>query len=469
LDRKRLLVNLAGHDGNILARGLVIAAPRSGSGKTMLTLGLMRSYRNAGLAVAGAKCGPDYIDPAFHAAATGKPSFNLDSWAMRPTLLGALAVAAGAACGLVLCEGVMGLFDGVAGEPGRTGSSADVAAALGWPVLLVIDASGQSQTAAAIVQGCASFDARIKIAGVVLNRVASPRHRRLASEAIEALGMPVLGALPRDEKINLPERHLGLVQAGETAGLDAALDRIAGFIEEHVDTGAVLSCARGATALACGGSAPALPPPAQRIAVARDKAFSFLYPHILAGWRNAGAEIAFFSPLANEPPPDHCDLCWLPGGYPELHAGPIAGAERFLEGLRRFAETRPAHGECGGYMVLGQSLTDQAGHAHPMAGLLGASFSFAKRKLHLGYRQARLVEPHPLGAKGALLRGHEFHYAAIKTESEGDLPFAFVRDAHGGAEQAEGNRRGNVSGSFFHIIAADEPGTAASDLLDHPT
>jgi cobyrinic acid a,c-diamide synthase len=469
LDRKRLLVNLAGHDGNILARGLVIAAPRSGSGKTMLTLGLMRSYRNAGLAVAGAKCGPDYIDPAFHAAATGKPSFNLDSWAMRPTLLGALAVAAGAACGLVLCEGVMGLFDGVAGEPGRTGSSADVAAALGWPVLLVIDASGQSQTAAAIVQGCASFDARIKIAGVVLNRVASPRHRRLASEAIEALGMPVLGALPRDEKINLPERHLGLVQAGETAGLDAALDRIAGFIEEHVDTGAVLSCARGATALACGGSAPALPPPAQRIAVARDKAFSFLYPHILAGWRNAGAEIAFFSPLANEPPPDHCDLCWLPGGYPELHAEPIAGAERFLEGLRRFAETRPAHGECGGYMVLGQSLTDQAGHAHPMAGLLGASFSFAKRKLHLGYRQARLVEPHPLGAKGALLRGHEFHYAAIKTESEGDLPFAFVRDAHGGAEQAEGNRRGNVSGSFFHIIAADEPGTAASDLLDHPT
>ena len=462
-------MNLAGHDGNILARGLVIAAPRSGSGKTMLTLGLMRSYRNAGLAVAGAKCGPDYIDPAFHAAATGKPSFNLDSWAMRPTLLGALAVAAGAACGLVLCEGVMGLFDGVAGEPGRTGSSADVAAALGWPVLLVIDASGQSQTAAAIVQGCASFDARIKIAGVVLNRVASPRHRRLASEAIEALGMPVLGALPRDEKINLPERHLGLVQAGETAGLDAALDRIAGFIEEHVDTGAVLSCARGATALACGGSAPALPPPAQRIAVARDKAFSFLYPHILAGWRNAGAEIAFFSPLANEPPPDHCDLCWLPGGYPELHAEPIAGAERFLEGLRRFAETRPAHGECGGYMVLGQSLTDQAGHAHPMAGLLGASFSFAKRKLHLGYRQARLVEPHPLGAKGALLRGHEFHYAAIKTESEGDLPFAFVRDAHGGAEQAEGNRRGNVSGSFFHIIAADEPGTAASDLLDHPT
>jgi cobyrinic acid a,c-diamide synthase len=448
-------VKLAGHDGNILARGLVIAAPRSGSGKTMLTLGLLRSYRNAGLAVAGAKCGPDYIDPAFHAAATGKPSFNLDSWAMRPTLLGALAVAAGEACGLVLCEGVMGLFDGVAGEPGRTGSSADVAAALGWPVLLVLDATGQSQTAAAIVKGCASFDPRAKIAGVVLNRVASPRHRRLVIEAIEALGMPVLGALPRDEKINLPERHLGLVQAGETAGLDAALDRIARFIDEHVDTGAVLSLARASTELPRAGSL-ALPPPAQRIAIARDEAFSFLYPHILAGWRKAGAEIAFFSPLANEPPPDHCDLCWLPGGYPELHAGRLAAAERFLAGLRRFVETRPAHGECGGYMVLGQSLTDQAGHAHRMAGLFGASFGFAKRKLHLGYRQARLLEPHPLGAKGALLRGHEFHYATIEAGCRPDTPFAFVRDAHGGAEQAEGNRRGNVSGSFFHVIAADD-------------
>ena len=448
-------MKLAGLGGNILARGLVIAAPRSGSGKTMLTLGLLRSYRNAGLTVAGAKCGPDYIDPAFHAAAAGTPSFNLDSWAMRPALLAELSVAA--ACDIILCEGVMGLFDGVAGEPGRTGSSADVAAALGWPVLLVIDASGQSQTAAAIVNGCASFDRRIKIAGVVLNRVASQRHRRLASEAIEALGIPVLGALPRDEKINLPERHLGLVQAGETSGLDAALDRIAGFIEEHADTGAMLACARGSAAVACAGS-PALPPPAQRIAIARDEAFSFLYPHILAGWRMAGAEIAFFSPLADEPPPDHCDFCWLPGGYPELHAERLSAAERFLAGLRRFAETRPAHGECGGYMVLGQSLTDQAGHAYPMAGLLGASFSFAKRKLHLGYRQARLAGTHPLGAKGALLRGHEFHYATIEAGCLSDAPFAFVRDAHGGAEQAEGNRGGNVSGSFFHVIAAEEPG-----------
>jgi cobyrinic acid a,c-diamide synthase len=262
--------------------------------------------------------------------------------------------------------------------------------------------------------------------------------------------------LPRDEKISLPERHLGLVQAGETAGLDAALDSIADFINAHVDTGAILASAR-ASVIFSGVAPRALPPPAQRIAIARDAAFSFLYPHILAGWRKAGADITFFSPLANEPPPEDCDLLWLPGGYPELHAGRLAAAERFLKGLRRFVETKPAHGECGGYMILGQSLIDQAGHAHRMAGLLGASFSFAKRKLHLGYRQARLAEAHPLGAKGALLRGHEFHYATIAAANEGDLPFAFVHDAHGGPEQAEGSRRGEVTGSFFHVIAAESP------------
>jgi cobyrinic acid a,c-diamide synthase len=444
-------VTISGQGGPTLARGLVIAAPRSGSGKTMLTLGLMRSYRNAGVFVAGSKCGPDYIDTAFHAAATGRQSFNLDSWAMPAALLGQLGATAGDACELILCEGLMGLFDGVPGGAGRTGSTADIAAALGWPVLLVLDVSGQSQTAAAIVQGCASFDPRIKIAGVVLNRVASPRHQRLVSASIEALGLPVLGALPRDENISLPERHLGLVQAGETRGLDTLLDRIAAFINEHADRGAILACARASPVLDH-NEALALPPPAQRIAIARDEAFSFLYPHILAGWRKAGTELAFFSPLANEPPPEDCDFCWLPGGYPELHAEQLAAAARFLDGLRSFAVTKPVHGECGGYMVLGQSLTDQTGQTHRMAGLLDGSFSFLKRKLHLGYRQARLAAEHPLGTVGTVLRGHEFHYATL--DANGDPPFAFVRDAHGGNEKAEGGRRGHVTGSFFHIIAA---------------
>jgi cobyrinic acid a,c-diamide synthase len=440
-----------------LTRYLLIAAPRSGSGKTLLTLGLMRAFKNKGLSVGGAKCGPDYIDPAFHAAATGQQSLNLDSWAMPPALLRGYASATsksvnGEACDLVLSEGSMGLFDGVVGEPGRTGASADVAAALGWPILLCIDVSGQAQSAAAIVKGCALYDPRISIAGVILNRVASERHRKLVTQAIEALGIPVLGSLPRATKIDLPERHLGLVQAGETADLDALLDKIAGFVTEHVDLDAVLTCARAGT-IPLDAPAVALEPPAQRIAIARDIAFSFIYPHILTGWRKAGAEMAFFSPLADEAPPEQSELCWLPGGYPELHAGRLAAATVFFDGLRSFARTRPVHGECGGYMVLGQSLIDAAGASHRMAGLLGLSSSFAKRSLHLGYRDARLAGDHSLGPAGARLNGHEFHYVTIEASSEADQPFAFVSDAHGHMDQPAGGRRGQVSGSFFHIIA----------------
>jgi cobyrinic acid a,c-diamide synthase len=435
----------------------MIAAPRSGSGKTLLTLGLMRAFRARGLRVGAAKCGPDYIDPAFHAAATGETSVNLDSWAMEPDLLRALASATGAPrdrrpCDLVLCEGSMGLFDGVPGSPGRTGASADVAALLGWPVLLCVDVSGQAQSAAAVVKGCASYDPRLRIAGAILNRVASERHQRLAGGAIEALGIPVLGALPRTAKAELPERHLGLVQAEEIAGLDALLDRLAAFIGEHCDLDAVFAAASAGAA--AGAPVTALQPPAQRIAIARDVAFSFLYPHILDGWRRCGADLAFFSPLADEAPPPDSELCWLPGGYPELHAGQIAAASRFMAGLRQFAVSKPVHGECGGYMVLGQSLTDKSGHAHRMAGLLGAAFSFAERKLHLGYRDARLAAAHPLGAAGAGMRGHEFHYATTTAPDEPDPPFALVRDAHGGGDRPDGGRRGRISGGFFHIIAA---------------
>ncbi len=418
----------------------------------MLTLGLMRALRNTGLRVGGAKCGPDYIDPAFHAAATGERSFNLDSWAMDETLLRDLAVAAGAGCDLVLCEGSMGLFDGVPAAQGRTGASADVAAALGWPVVLVLDVSGQAQSAAAIVKGCASYDPRLAIAGVVLNRVASPRHERLVVGAIEGQGFAVVGSLPRAEDMKLAERHLGLVQAIEIADLDARLDKVAAFVAANVDLAKIRACA-GAGGLGSATGGPAVPPPAQRIAVARDEAFSFLYPHLLVGWHGAGAEVAFFSPLANEPPPENCDLCWLPGGYPELHAGRLAAATRFLEGLRAFARKKPVHGECGGYMVLGESLTDTDGVVHPMAGLLGPSFSFARRKLHLGYRDACLAVDHPLGAAGSHLRGHEFHYATTLDAAK-DPPFAYVRDAYRETPEPAGSRRGLVTGSFFHVIAA---------------
>jgi cobyrinic acid a,c-diamide synthase len=360
------------------APGLLIAAPRSGSGKTTLTLGLLRAFRRAGLRIAGAKCGPDYIDPMFHEAASGQPGVNLDSWAMPPAILSALAAQAADGCDLVLCEALMGLFDGVPGQTGRTGSSADVAAALGWPVLLVLDVGGQSQTAAAIVKGCVAYDPRIAIAGVLLNRVGSSRHARLATEAIEALGIPVVGALPRSNDITLPERHLGLVQAGETGDLETRLDQMADFIEAHARIDAIQAMASWSAAVTPEPSGmSAVRPPGQRIAIARDAAFSFLYQHLLQGWRQAGASLDFFSPLADQGPNNGCDACWLPGGYPELHTEQLAASARFFQRLRQFAETHPIHGECGGYMVLGESLTDAQGKVHAMAGLLDVSTSFA--------------------------------------------------------------------------------------------
>ena len=436
-----------------MIRGLMIAAPRSGSGKTTATLGLLRAFRRRGVDVVGLKSGPDYIDPAFHAAASGREGVNLDSWAMAPDLLATLAARAAAPSALALCEASMGLFDGVPGEAGRSGASADVAAALGLPVLLVIDVTGQAQSAAAIVKGCALYDARLKVAGVIVNRVGSERHRRLVSDAIEAMGVPVVGALPRSDKIALPERHLGLVQAAETEALEARLETIADFVEAHVDCSRVLALAHDLNPAPLSAAPIAVRPPGQRIALARDAAFSFIYPHLVQGWRAAGAEIVPFSPLADEPAPHDCDVCWLPGGYPELHAGRLAAAARFRHGLRRFAQTRPVHGECGGYMALGESLTDASGAAHPMAGLLGVKTSFEKRRMTLGYREARVASDCALGGAGVVLRGHEFHYATIVADGPDD-PFAFVRDVHGAPETPSGSRRGRVTGSFFHVIAA---------------
>lgn len=431
------------------APGLIIGAPRSGSGKTTITLGLLRAFARRGVPVAPIKCGPDYIDTAFHRRAAGRDSINLDSWAMPPAMLTNLAASHSAGADLVIAESLMGFFDGVPGPPGRTGSSADIAAALGFPLVLVLDVSGQAQSAAAVAKGFATYDARIGLAGVVLNKVASERHRRLAADAIAAQEMDVLGALPRRDDIALPERHLGLVQADESPDLEACIERMADLVEASVDLDRLRFLAAAAP---CARVRPEdVRPPAQRIAVARDQAFSFVYPHMLEAWRTAGANITFFSPLADEPPPTNCDLCWLPGGYPELHAGKLAANTRLIDGLRRFARTKPVHGECGGYMVLGRGLVDGRGERHEMAGLLRLETSFEKRKLHLGYREARLAADHPLGSREQVLRGHEFHYASV-VEERGE-PFAFVTDAYGAKPTPSGLRAGAVSGSFFHLIA----------------
>ena len=437
------------------ARGFMIAAPHSGAGKTTITLAILAALKRRGLKVRAAKAGPDYIDPAFHLAVTGQASVNLDSWAMSKELLDGLAARSAADADIFIIEGVMGLFDGAdaaAALPGRRGTTADLAAHFDLPVLLVLDVSRQAQSAAALVRGFATHDAAVRVRGVLLNRVASPRHRAMAAHAIAAIGVPVFGALPRDVALELPERHLGLVPAGEHPDLAECIDRLAEAAETHFDLDAILASAAPFRFAGRPQQAVALPPPGQRIALANDRAFSFIYPHLVEAWRAAGAEILSFSPLADEQPPQSANCCWLPGGYPELHAGTLAAARNFSAGLRRFAQTRPVHGECGGYMVLGESLEDAAGQRHAMTGLLGHATSFAKRKLHLGYRTVRLCADSSLGAAGALVRGHEFHYASLISPG-GDEPFAEIVGSESAAGPT-GGRRGHVTGSFFHAIAA---------------
>jgi cobyrinic acid a,c-diamide synthase len=433
------------------AGGLIIAAPRSGAGKTTVTLALLAALRRRGLAVQAAKVGPDYIDPAFHEAATGRASFNLDSWAMPPSMLDALVGEAAAHADMLAIEGAMGLFDGIPGTPRRSGATSDLAARFRLPVLLVVDVSGQSQSAAALVRGFVTHDPEVRIGGIVLNRVGSERHRGLVADAIAGLGVPILGCILRDDTLSLPERHLGLVQAGEHGDLAARLDRLAGMAERHLDLDEILKLAAPPQFSPAQYEAP-MRPPGSRIALASDAAFSFVYPHILDGWRRQGAEVATFSPLTNEPPPEDCDSCWLPGGYPELHAGRLAAAHRFRAGLSRFASTRPVHGECGGYMVLGESLEDADGVSHAMTGLLSHATSFAKRKLHLGYREARLLSDGPIGRAGSLMRGHEFHYAALIAAGN-DEPFVELADGQGHPLGKAGGWRGHVTGTFFHAIA----------------
>lgn len=434
-----------------MTKALIIGAPRSGSGKTSVTIGLLRAFARRGMKVRGIKSGPDYIDPGFHHAATGIEGLNLDSWAMQPELVQHLLAEAADGTDLLIIESAMGLFDGISGGEGRTGSAADLSRLLGIPVLLVLDVSGQSQTAAPVAVGFRHYDPAVRMAGVVLNRAGSERHVRLSKTAIEAAGLDVVGAVLRNGELSLPERHLGLVQASEHPAIESHIDRLADVMETSLDLDAILSLATEIAPQA-GSTAAHLPPPGQRIAIASDAAFTFLYPHLGRHWRSVGAELVPFSPLANEAPPNACDACWLPGGYPELHAATLAAADHFRDGLARFAKTRPVHGECGGYMVLGEGLEDAEGQRHAMTGLLSHSTSFATRKMNLGYRQAKLLAEGPMGKTGDVIRGHEFHYARV-TDAGHDEAFAEIADGTGTPIGRSGGKRGLVTGTFFHAIA----------------
>lgn len=433
--------------------GIVIAAPASGSGKTTVTLALLRLLSREGTAVAPFKTGPDFIDGGFHRAAAGRPCFNLDAFAMRPATLHACLRAGMAGADTAVIEGVMGLFDGAA-VPGDTpaGSTADLAAALDLPVLLVIDAARQGQSVAALAAGFRAWRPDVRLAGVMLNRVGSPRHEAMLRGALELAGIPVLAALPAQDDLALPSRHLGLVQAEESDRLDLFLDRAADWLHRHLDSSALDHLLRPVVLDAAAVLAP-LPPLGQRIAVARDEAFAFAYPHLLAGWQRQGAALSFFSPLADQAPTPDCDAVFLPGGYPELHAARLAGNHTLLQGLRA-AATRGAaiYGECGGYMLLGRSLTDADGHSHAMAGLLPVDTSFAQRRRRLGYRRITSLADSALGPAGCRFRGHEFHYSSEVARDGAAAQLFAAADAAGTDLGPAGCHVGRVFGSYLHLV-----------------
>ncbi len=431
------------------AKGIIVAGPATGQGKTTLTLGLIAALRLRGVTVAALKVGPDYIDPGYHFAAGAAASFNLDHWAMRAGTRASLIAQAAAAADLVLVEGMMGLFDGaIAGG----GSTADIAAETGWPVILAIDAAAQGHSIAALAQGFARFRADVPVAGVVLMKVGGPPHRKLLADGLVGVGISVFGMVERDRTLALPERHLGLVQAREHK-LDRMMANIRGAVANGVDLDALLAAA-GAARLGPIATSPPLPPLGRRIAIADDAAFAFAYEHVRAGWRAAGAELLRFSPLADEGPPADCDAVFLPGGYPELHAQRLANAQNFRQGMYAAAVRGAAiYGECGGYMALGDALIDDKGASHTMLGLLPVTTTFAQKQLHIGYRTLALAADTPLGPTGARFRGQEFHFSSIWTEAETERLFT-VADADGTPLGPAGHRRGTVFGSYLHLIDA---------------
>ena len=460
--------------------GLVIGAPRTGSGKTTVTLGLLAALTRRGLGVAPAKSGPDYIDTTILARAAGRTAINLDAWAMPKPRLQHLAAEHAAEADLLLVEGAMGLFDGAADN---SGSTADLAASLGLPVILVLDADRQSQSIAALAHGFATWRPDVTVAGLIVNRAATTRHEAMLRNALSGLAIPLLGVLPKRDTLTLPDRHLGLILPDEVARFDEVVTAAAEAMEEYLDLTLLTALAApspsplvglrpepqakslqwsdfrreghesyarmaGASRSVAGEGTLRLPPLAQHTAIARDAAFAFLYEHWLRDWHAAGTTLSFFSPLADESPDPAAAAVFLPGGYPELHGQPLAAAQNFRAGLHA-ARDRGAliYGECGGFMVLGQSLTDKAGITHPMAGLLPHETRIDRPKRVLGYRRLTHDSALPFPRQ---LTGHEFHYSSARRTH--GTPLFEATDALGEALPPMGLVDGNVMGSYAHVI-----------------
>lgn len=442
---------------------IVIAGAASSVGKTTITAGLIAALRQRGLIVQPFKCGPDYIDPTYHECAAGRPCRNLDAWMLDDAQLLEGFSRACADADIAVIEGVMGLFDGCNWTDERA-STAQIAKLLGAPVLLVVDIGGAARSAAAVVLGCQHFDPDLALRGVVLNFAGSEGHARGCGEAIKArTGLPVLGWLPRHSRLQIPERHLGLVPGGEHLNPETLIAEIAAELDQRFDVAAVIDMARTAGDLAPLPGLTDMRPVAHHtrghhrptIAVARDAAFCFYYPENLELLQEAGAAIEFFSPVLGEFPSAAAAGIYLGGGYPELHGPALAsnaGLWRALQDLR--ARDAPIYAECGGFMVLTQGLIDRDGRRWPMAGLIPGVVRMTDRLAALGYRHAEALRPNLLTDDGDALRGHEFRYSTWVPDEPiaADRMVWQMRGTRNDAPaEAAGFADGNLLASYLHI------------------
>ncbi|MEV3856556.1 cobyrinate a,c-diamide synthase [Streptomyces sp. NPDC050095] len=434
---------------------LVVAAPASGSGKTTVATGLMAAFAERGLAVSPHKVGPDYIDPGYHALATGRPGRNLDAYMCGPELVAPLFAHGAAGCELAVVEGVMGLFDGVSGE-GELASTAHVAKLLKAPVVLVVDASSQSRSVAALVHGFASFDPQVRLAGVILNKVGSERHEQLLREALEEVGVPVYGALRRAPQVATPSRHLGLVPVAErSAGAVDSVRAAAEMVREGCDLEGLLALARTAPPLdAQRWSAPSHAPAGERpvVAVAGGAAFTFSYAEHAELLTAAGADVATFDPLHDEQLPEGTAGIVIGGGFPEVYAAELSANVRLRKHVAALAHGgAPVAAECAGLLYLSRSLDGQE-----MCGVLDADARMSGR-LTLGYREAVAVSDSVLAPAGARMRGHEFHRTVMEPGA-GPAPAWGMRLPQ---PRVEGFVQQGVHASYLHTHWAARPDVAA--------
>ena len=426
----------------------MIAAPASGSGKTTLTLAMLAVLRRRGLAIQSFKVGPDYIDPMFHTALTGIPCRNLDPILSSVEYVQTCFATHAHPQDGAIVEGVMGLFDGKAGSPSDEGSSAHIARLLGIPVVLVIDGSGMGYSVAALVYGLSHFDPELTIAGVILNRVGSERHGHILRQAVESVGIPVLGVVPREQDLSLPSRHLGLVPVGELPAFASLTDRLADLGEQCLDWERLLPLVRDPVSSESQTSSSWGQPnqfQGLRVGIAWDQAFNFYYADTFDLLRHLGAELVFFSPLSSGFQDLDVDGLLLGGGFPELFAPQLS------ERLRSFRCSYPIYAECGGLMVLGQRLQDLEQQSHDMAGILPFSTAMGSR-LVLGYRQARVRRSTIAVQQGGSLWGHEFHRSQIlTTEIPQDPIFGWDND------KTEGWAFNQIHASYLHLHWGGNP------------